>query len=101
MTKSTVARPTWARCEVTLPTVTFSDVQRAPGGEFSFHRVSDENVHRNIVWLRWHGVGHAFDAPFAYVAVFFVPADGAFECCRYRFGAKAQFLLRASAIHKH
>ena len=41
----------------------FQISQRAPGGEFCFDRVSDENVHRNIVWLRWHGVGHAFDAP--------------------------------------
>ena len=79
----------------------FFHVQRAPGGEFRFDRVSDENIHRNIVCLRGDGVRHAFDASTADVAVFFVPTDGTFECCRYRFGAKAQFFLRAGAIHKH
>ena len=76
-------------------------VERAPRSKFRFDRVSDEYVHRNVAWLRWHGVGHAFDAPFAYVAVFFVPANGAFERCRHGFAAKAQFFLRAGAIHEH
>ena len=101
MTKSTVARPMWRALQGNVADGHLFHVQRAPGSEFGFHRVSDENVHRNIAQLRWHGVGHAFDAPLAYVAVFFVPADSAFECCRYGFGAKAQFPLRAGAIHKH